>query len=124
MHKSTELLVSLAAAIIAFCALLTSTWQGCETREFYRLSTKPIIVYEWKIREGQKSGLYIQNNGFGPAILRDIEFNYDGKLIQSKNNSKWDTVTNMINKNGGRVIHNYFNPGDSTKDWRNTKRRR
>lgn len=85
MSISTE---SRAAIIVAICAVAISVWQGYETRKHNRLSTKPIILYEWEVKEGQKSGIYIQNNGLGPAVLTDIEFSYAGKLIQRKDNSK------------------------------------
>ena len=108
MSISTE---SRAAIIVAICAVAISVWQGYETRKHNRLSTKPIILYEWEVKEGQKSGIYIQNNGLGPAILTDIEFSYAGKIIQRKDNSKWAIVSKKINRNGGKVIFNYFNPG-------------
>ena len=86
MSSSFERWEARAAIVIAICAMLTSVWQGYEIRKHNRLSTKPIIIYEWEAKEGQKSGIYIQNNGLGPAILTDIEFSYAGKIIQRKDN--------------------------------------
>lgn len=83
MTKSTRnLLVSVATILVAVAALSVSVWQGMELRRYYRLSTRPSLVM--KIHQASpKVGLWVLNNGLGPAELRSMDVYVDGKLVAS-----------------------------------------
>ena len=69
---------SIAAIVIALCALGISIWQGFETRRNYRLSVTPNIdiLGKWTKDDGFQ-GIILSNKGLGPAIIIKIEIEID-----------------------------------------------
>ena len=84
-----NLIASILAVIVGFCALGVSVcalgvslWQGYETWTNYRLSVTPHIdIYiDWKSKN-QDNGIFLVNNGLGPAKIQRIVINYLGEEI-------------------------------------------
>jgi hypothetical protein len=74
--------VSIFAGLIGLIALFVSIWQGYETRKNYRLSVTPHInIYvAWK-SENEGNGIFLVNNGLGPARIRNIVVRIFGSKI-------------------------------------------
>jgi uncharacterized membrane protein len=72
LNLKADVWIAIAAVIIAMCALITTIWQGKITKQHNILSVKPIlsIVREFDTNN-EKVGVYIINNGIGPAILTE-----------------------------------------------------
>lgn len=68
---------------IAVCAMIATIWQAWLSRNHNKLSVKPhinIIVN----RAGDKLvNLEIENNGLGPAILKKLQYSFNGVEIES-----------------------------------------
>ena len=59
---------------------MISVWQGFENRQNNRLSVRPLLVV--KIHQAApKVGLWLENNGLGPAELRELSVYKKGRLI-------------------------------------------
>lgn len=68
-----------AATFIATCAMIVTIWQGWISRKHNKLSVKPHLDYERHIRKDSPIILSIKNHGLGPAIIKSIIFNINGK---------------------------------------------
>lgn len=80
--KLWERMAPTFAVFIASIALIVSFWQGLETRRFNRLTSKPKLTFIWNLWGGNANyGLYLKNNGNGPAIISSIEIIGDDKRI-------------------------------------------
>ncbi len=78
---STENKISLAAGFIAIIALGVSIHQGYETRRHNRLSVRPIMASKTTYEPGEDQGLFLENVGFGPAVVTKIELFVKGYRI-------------------------------------------
>ena len=82
----TTVITAIVGAVIAVSALSVSLWQGCETRNFYRLSMRPNIEVTFvEVTDpitGQLPGIYVRNAGAGPATLtQQPKVSVCGKLV-------------------------------------------
>lgn len=65
-------ITNVATVIIATCALGLSIWQGVAQRQHNELSTEPRVNAYFKV-DGEKWGLFVFNNGLGPAYIEDVK---------------------------------------------------
>jgi hypothetical protein len=80
---------------ISILALALSIWSAFESRRHDRLSVRPDIRFHRETNSGGKEvGLYIMNDGLGPAIIRNMRTYLDGKLISDVDEIAAQTVTN------------------------------
>ena len=80
-----DMVIGVAATVIALCALGLSIYQSGLTRRHNKLSVKPHIA-TW-INTDTDSKTYqagLVNNGLGPAIIIDFRIRVDGALVQGK----------------------------------------
>jgi hypothetical protein len=71
--------VAAAAAVVSFCALLVSLFDGHETREHDKLSVMPRLSYA--AATGTKwYGLSVSNKGVGPAVIKQFAVIVDGAV--------------------------------------------
>jgi hypothetical protein len=67
---------------ISILALALSIWSAVESRKHSRLSVRPEVSFFRDFKPTSKEvGLYIDNTGLGPAIIRDTRVYFDGKRI-------------------------------------------
>jgi hypothetical protein len=69
--------LTLCSLIIALCGLLLTIFQGSETRQYNRLSTKPFVDIELSL-ESDGLGYFVKSGGLGPAIVKWIDVKVDG----------------------------------------------
>jgi len=83
------IITSILAVFVGFCALAVSLfalgvsiWQGYETRKNFRLSVTPHInvFLDWTT-DNENNGIFLVNNGLGPAKIKRIVINYLGEEI-------------------------------------------
>ena len=70
-----------ATIFIAVLALTVSIWDRIETRKHNRLSVVPHLDIVRRYSGLGEKGLYIENNGLGPAIIRSVIINYSDSVI-------------------------------------------
>lgn len=76
-----NIIISISAIFIALCALGVSIWEGYETRKNNRLSMTPKLEFfiSWIVGDNL-TGISIQNNGLGPAIINTCEIHFEDKV--------------------------------------------
>lgn len=67
-----------AVVLIALSALFVSVWQIRVTHTHNKLSVKPLLDYFVEQADSTLT-VSISNRGIGPAIIKEISFNYEGK---------------------------------------------
>lgn len=88
----TDRVLSLSATIIAFCAICISIWQGNMARQHNRLSLAPYITSAPEINQTEnKSGVYVYNDGTGPAFIKKAFLIANGKTFDLTKNS-WSEI--------------------------------
>ncbi len=125
-NKSTKNSIShritaISTIFIACVAVGISIWQGYETRRHNRLSAKPFLGIRFSISEKKPlMGVWIENNGFGPAIIKEFIVYLDGQptkvnsyeaakkvyqaaKIYDKSKSFWSPMKSAVLKLGGRI---------------------
>ena len=77
-----ELIRSNIATIIALCALGLSIWQAQATIRHNHISVepRPIVYFSSDAKKG-KFGLYLSNNGMGPAYFDEFRLLVNGKNV-------------------------------------------
>lgn len=70
-------ITNIATVVIATCALGLSIWQGIAQRQHNELSTEPRINAYFKV-DGEKWGLFVFNNGLGPAYIEEVKISVTG----------------------------------------------
>ncbi|MCP5006050.1 MAG: hypothetical protein GY941_19245 [Planctomycetes bacterium] len=93
----TSDIISLAAIIIAFCALVFSVWQGYITRHHQILSVRPRIDIDYDfLFQPNVLKIDIHNNGLGPAIIKKFEILYDGDKLVGDIGKSYDSILRSI----------------------------
>ncbi|MCA0177976.1 MAG: hypothetical protein LCH73_17085 [Proteobacteria bacterium] len=93
MTKRIELYLSVSAVAISVVALLLSWYQLDVGRRHNQLSVRPLLLLTPHL-EGPtgRNGLYLSNQGLGPAILRDIRVTVGEQSFEGLGKSKWREV--------------------------------
>lgn len=91
---SWEAIAGIASAVIAFCALGLTIWQGLLARKHNRLSATPHLT-TWRHIDGDKNFCIVDllNNGIGPALIKMYKLSVDGKNI---NGDGTDPIVKII----------------------------
>lgn len=92
MNK-VERLSHFGILLIALCALFISIWQVRIVQQHNRLTVKPYLDYSI-IQEEDSHRVTFSNQGFGPAILKELSFVYQGK--------KYDGLYQVLDAAGER----------------------
>ena len=74
-------ITAVSGIFIALCALFISVWQGYLSREHNRLSVMPQLAINLDWHFENKSGLFVYNQGLGPARIKRVSIFLDGKLL-------------------------------------------
>lgn len=113
--------ISIPTIVLACVAVVISIWQGCETRHHNKLSVKPFLGIRFSISKNDPlMGVWIENNGFGPAIIKDFfvyldrqptridsreaaEKVYQAAQIYNKGIKFWSPMKSTVLKHDGRI---------------------
>ena len=79
--------IAIVATLCAIIAILISVWDHYEIRKHNRLSVMPLLRFNLEIAQepdGEYVGLYLTNNGFGPAVVTRYIVRLDDKEIEKE----------------------------------------
>ena len=82
MKIDTNKLSNFGVLIIALSALFVSVWQVKISHKHNKLSVKPFLDYHIEQIDSTLT-VSISNQGFGPAIISKVSFNYKGITYNS-----------------------------------------
>ena len=74
--SSAEQIVAISSLCVAALAFAVTLWQGYLTRKHNRLSVQPRLRVSLQL--GERPGIYLQNVGFGPAVIIDFLIALEG----------------------------------------------
>jgi hypothetical protein len=78
-----EKISSYSAFLISVAAIIISIWSAIETRHHNKLSVKPNVVFVTHSSSADPQiGIFLQNNGLGPAQITETRIYLDGKQIR------------------------------------------
>lgn len=75
----TEIIIATAATIVSICAMVTTVYQTYILRQQQHAAVWPRLqlMHSYWIRpDSSNYRLMLQNNGIGPAIIRNVSINY------------------------------------------------
>ncbi len=122
ISKNSELLIALSALTVSLCALIVSIKESRHRRKHDRLSVRPWLQIQLNISEYKGSGLFVVNNGIGPAIITAYSIYYNNELIKvNPHKSPWRAIIKKYNFPNGRYRDNrlptpYWLPARETID--------
>ncbi|MFH2108157.1 MAG: hypothetical protein ABII93_05750 [Chrysiogenia bacterium] len=87
-----------AGLLVAVLALFVSVYESIRGRRHDRLSMKPYLHFLKKRKSSKAGGLYLVNNGIGPAILTKFEIYLDNQLIKKvADRNPWSIICDKSN---------------------------
>lgn len=109
--KPSDLLPWLAF-LISIVALAFSIYQASVSRKHDRLSVTPhLLLSQFGGAEPPFGvGVYVENEGVGPAIIRAIEMSYNGKSLSSMKMLR-DAIIDEEKRAAGKLFYTDINPG-------------
>ena len=109
----TEKLSHYSVVFIAVLAVVVSIWQVRISQEHNKLTVRPYLdyFYGWSPKGFR---LELSNQGFGPAIIKNIDYRFDGKSYKN-----WDevlTAANLRDKRTNSYTYSSNSPFASGKE--------
>jgi len=104
--------VAWLSLVVAGLALSVTVWEGYENREHNRLSVAPRLTVTTRISasESGAAGIYVENEGLGPAIIRDVRVTIGNTTYQpADDGSPWAPAVNRLLEEAEPLD---FNPED------------
>ncbi len=93
-----EFIISISTIVIACAAVGISVWQGWATRHHNKLSVKPILeIHISTTSDGPLMGVWVENCGTGPAIIKDMIVYLDGQPTKVDNQEKAENIYRAAN---------------------------
>lgn len=91
-------ITDIAAVLISAAALLLSITQGVQTIISNKISVRPNVDITFNGVRGSSEahGFKIKNSGVGPAIIDEVNYYVDGKLVDVPKLSKWSNILDQI----------------------------
>ncbi|OUR82696.1 hypothetical protein A9Q75_05245 [Colwellia psychrerythraea] len=98
--------IALASMLVAIVALVATLYQSHLSKEHNKLSVVPhLIVHRYTVDESCKFTL--ENNGLGPAIIKEFKLVASGKEISGFIETAYDEALNTLGLN---VAHSFYHP--------------
>ena len=79
----TEIIIAVAATIVSICAMVTTVYQTYILRQQQHAAVWPRLQLSnsyWVTSDTAFFQLHIQNNGIGPAVIREVSIAYEDSL--------------------------------------------
>jgi hypothetical protein len=85
-------LADYSSFVISICALALSIYSAWESREHDKISVQPRLEFSLVANQNlPEVGIYIENNGLGPAFLADMRIYLDGRRVGG-----WNDLANTV----------------------------
>ncbi len=82
----TEIIIAIAATIVSICAMVTTVYQTYILRQQQHAAVWPRLQLSnayWVTSDTAFYQFYIENNGIGPAIIREVSIDYEDSLYST-----------------------------------------
>ncbi len=87
--STTEKLAGHATVVISVCALALSVVSAIRSERHDKISVQPRLEFSTSsAKTAVEAGIYLENNGLGPAFLTGVRIYFDGRRMGS-----WQNVT-------------------------------
>lgn len=107
-----EMITAWASGLIALAALFVAVWQGYLSRQHNRLSLRPHLTFLHKLSDDNpRFFLELQNNGVGPAEIKDFRIYLDNKHDDHFEAPSWLTHLDSIGLKG-KACGASYDPGE------------
>jgi hypothetical protein len=92
-----DIIIAIIVAIIAFVALGVTLWQLWVQRKHNRKSVMPYLVFN-RITNYDSPQIIIElkNIGLGPAIIKDVSYYIDKKIIKTSDMCNWSNFLKKV----------------------------
>jgi hypothetical protein len=99
-----------APIVVSIMALITTVYQLQKLRDNYRVQVEPHLWFYFQDSPYvPRFGLWIENNGLGPAIIDSLVFYVDEKRIPTDDMSKsWMLIEQQLKVGGVEVTPQYW----------------
>ncbi|TRN17077.1 hypothetical protein DM586_03155 [Vibrio fluvialis] len=112
---TTDRIVSISSMVIALAALCVSMWQGFVVQKHNKLSLKPYITSAPRLPGvGGENGIFISNDGLGPAFIKEAKIIVNGESFDLTSNS-WPAVYAHLGLKKLCYSESWFKKGSSLK---------
>ena len=96
-----------AAALVPILALLLTVFSAAATHKHDRLSVIPKLSFDWNTGSGTLIGLFVENSGAGPAVIKTFSIEHEELLRSAEIFSQPPIVRSFLRtyffKNGEKV---------------------
>lgn len=122
----TTAIMAIVSVVVSFYAIRFSMTfnmqQLAATREHYRLSVMPLLDFSVVVNnKASPAGIFVTNDGFGPAIVNTFEIYVDGQRIQAVDlDETWKAAIDALNMRGMGVRWSWFEPGQAIRTGRSS----
>ncbi len=107
-----SLKIALAAVAISSLAFIVSGAQTYWTRKHNRLSTRPFLGFTVSLGSSQHPfGIYLQNDGIGPAILGDLQIYVRKRPVKTEDPMDWTAAWESIGFKPGWQVYGFPTKG-------------
>jgi hypothetical protein len=107
-----ETIIAAASLLVALCALGVSIFNSYLVRKHNRLSVEPYLGFSVSYgTETTPIGLYLANNGVGPAILKELKISLDGQPFRTSTGHPWNMVWMDAGYNKPTVAYSFPEAG-------------
>ena len=86
LHKSTDTwkrLLKTATTLLPVLALMLTVFSAASTHKHNRLSVIPKLSFDWNTRSDGLIGLFVENSGTGPAVIKTFFIENEDLLQRS-----------------------------------------
>lgn len=78
-------------------ALSATIWHSYKVRKHFKLTVRPLLNIDYSTFSTlDKRGIYIENNGVGPAIIKNFLVYLDDELIINNKDGSWWEITSKL----------------------------
>ena len=111
-----DIVVAIAAVLVALSALAVSVHQGMETRRHNRLSVLPAFDFSREEhKEAELIGVFLENNGLGPGIICKLNALVDGTSFPIQSAEEWRAVLEKLDINEPWAVWRFLGVGSTVK---------
>lgn len=87
-------IVEKSTIFLSALALIATIWHSYKVRQHFKLTVRPLLNIDYTTYSSDdKRGIYLENNGVGPAIVKNFFVYLDDELIINGNNGSWWDIT-------------------------------
>jgi len=105
---------TIATVFIAVLALFLSIWHLSVQRKHNKLSVKPLLTFEELTANTERGfGVFVRNDGIGPAIIKEFKIYVDNIQIISDYKHLWKEAAKKLSIDYNFVMFHTFEPKTS-----------